>query len=444
MANIAAFMCGLMLAQVERDNARRANRRLLSDGGRETPLIRIPNTLNDKLYTRLLQKDSSLKELLITEEFFTNDLSQSKGRLIRARDKIESFVKGDNAKWRNVKKALLRHCSIKKLEIHHVPLHDSFLCCVVHKMPQLTHLTLSGNDVGDTGACSLAKSLATSKTTLLTSLVLNSQSIFDDGAIHLATALSSSHTTLLYLSLKHNFIKNAGACALARMLTQHNTTLQRLDLSQNFIHATGAIALAAALEHNTTLKELDLSCNDNDVTLQCIGDAGTKAFGAALKKNTTLEVLKLSANHIGPSGCKALAEGLKANTSLKELYLDNNSIGLEGFTSLCKALETNTCLEIVSLQDTMVPIETCVQQALVQALNKNTSLLEMHSTVVSAEGAFLLELNRGLRKILRDDKEVPWALWPHVLERASREPSEYMRLNLAYYTIQQRSDLFRR
>lgn len=452
MANIATLLCSMMLAQVERDNRRAARRQERLLGGEpslETTSSLIPNALmDDKLFARLLRKDSSLKELLITEEFFLprGSLTTHGSRIVKARDLLSNMVRGgDNVKWCKVRKALLRHSSLQKLEIHYTIFdeNDKFLSQILVKMPQLTHLTLCGNHVGDAGACLLAKSLVTSKTTLLRCLILENNKVQNDGAAHLATALSSSRTTLTHLSLKQNFIKSAGASALARMLNLHNTTLEKLDLSRNFIHSTGAMALAASLHHNTTLKELNLSYNDNQVTLQCIGDAGAKAFGSALSKNDSLQVLVLSGNHVGASGCKALAAGLAKNTGLKELYLDNNSIGIEGLLALLQALETNTTLQILSLEDTMVPIEASVQQALVNTLHKNTSLQELHSTVVNEEGAFLLELNRGLRKLLRDEC-LPTALWPYVLARASRETSEYMRLNLAHYAIQEKSDLFRR
>ena len=162
-----------------------------------------------------------------------------------------------------------------------------------------------------------------------------------------------------------------------------------------------------------------------------------------LAKNTHLEVLKLSGNHIGPTGCTALAKGLACNTSLKQLYLDDNSIGIEGFLALCRALETNTTLQVLSLQGTMVPIERHVQQALVRALKKNDTMTHLYSSIVSDECAFLLELNRGLHGILKDD-DFATALWPFVLERASKEASPYMQLNLFYYALREKSDLFRR
>ena len=443
MAAIAAFICTQMLAQVERNNRRSANRLLSeqhpAERSGEATSCSIENTLNTQQYARLLQKDSSLKELLITEEFFAED--ERRGRLTKARGKLESMVRGrDHVKWSKVQKVLLQHRSLKILEIHYMGFeNDKWLCRVLERMPQLTHLTLYGNEMGDSGACMLARALATSKTTLLTCLVLDSNNILDDGAIHLATALSSNRT-LLYLSLKHNYIKTAGAIALARAIG-YNSTCERLDLSHNFVHAAGAIALAAALAHNSRLKELNLSYNDNELALQCIGDAGAKAFGTALARNSTLEILKLTGNHIGPTGCAALAAGLANNTCLKELHLDNNSIGMEGFVALCKALEKNKSLQVLSLQGVVVPNERASHKALLQALEHNMTLLHVHFMFLCKECIFYLSLNQGLHKILRDE-ECPSALWPRVLERASKERSAFMRVNMMFYAIQQKSELF--
>jgi Ran GTPase-activating protein (RanGAP) involved in mRNA processing and transport len=434
MANIAAFMCGLMLAQVERDNKRAAKRRLRA--AQETDFVSsssssIINTLNEKTYARLQQRDSSLKELRITQDFFNT------GDDCRLRNKL-SF--GSDHKWRKARKALLRHGSLKKLEIHSTLIEDRILSDTLQNMPQLTHLSLYNNHIGDAGACALAKSLETSKRTLLKSLVLDNNHIFNDGAARLATALASSH--LICLSLQQNFISSVGAAALSRMLSQHTCSLESLNLSRNFIHSAGAQCISHALTQNTSLRELDVSYNDNEVTLECLGDAGAKAFGSMLAKNTHLEVLKLSGNHIGPTGCAALAKGLACNRGLKELHLDDNSIGIEGFLALCRALETNTTLQVLSLQGTMVPIERNVQQALLQALKMNGTMTHLYSSIVSDECALLLELNRGLRGILKDD-DFATALWPFVLERASKEPSLYMQLNLVYYALKEKSDLFR-
>ena len=274
MANIAAFMCGLMLAQVERDNKRAAKRRLRAAAAQELEFesanSSIINTLNEKTFARLQQRDSSLKELRITQDFFSaGDDSHS-----RLRNKL-SF--GGDHKWRKARKALLRHGSLKKLEIHSTLIEDRVLSDTLQNMPQLTHLSLYNNHIGDAGASALAKSLETSKTTLLKSLVLDHNHIFNDGAVRLATALASSH--LLCLSLQQNFISSAGAAALSRMLSQHTCSLQSLNLSRNFIHSAGARSLSHALIQNTSLRELDVSYNDNEVTLQCLGDAGAKAFG---------------------------------------------------------------------------------------------------------------------------------------------------------------------
>jgi hypothetical protein len=441
MAEIPTVISFYGLRRIERKNES-AHRRLESDGRIESvpaPPSAIGTTLDSVSLARLSQKDPTLRELLITEGFFLK-AEERKGRFSKARDRLEalSLVSDrSNALWLTVHKELLRHRHVKNLEIHYVTFANrkwlrQVLCC----SPRLTRLALFGNAIGDSGAYMIAKGLARNHT--LTHLSLDSNQISDFGAIHLATALSTNDT-LLDLSLRYNFITDHGARDLATSI-ETNTKLKRMDLSHNCI-PTGGNLIPRALEQNTALTEFAMEYNRRDIY-------GMSAFGTTLKNNTALRILRLSGNRMGPCGAFSLASGLSQNTTLKELHLDRNLIGLDGLLTIIKALETNKSLEVLSFCGMVGPASATRQvlhDALLRVLQSNTVIREIRasgdSKIVSEECAIYLNLNRGLRKILNDDKFPP-SLWPLVCKRAAYERSSTHRLNLLFYVIQQKIEVF--
>jgi hypothetical protein len=441
MAAIAAGICFLLLTPVERKNERARRRRECENARIDSvpaPPSSIGTTLDSVALARLIQSDPTLTELLITESYFL-EAEERKGRFSKTRDRLEalSLVTGrSNALWLKVHKALLRHGHLKNLEIHYMTFDNhKWLRQVLCYGPRLTRLVLFGNGIGDSGACMLAKGLAKNQT--LTHLSLDSNGIFDAGAIHLATALSANET-LLELSLRYNFIMDHGARALARFI-ETNTKLKRMDLSHNCIQ-TGDNTIPRALERNTALTEFALENNRSDIY-------GMSAFGTTLKYNAMLRILRLSGNRMGPSGALSLASGLSQNTTLKELHLDRNIIGLDGLLTIIKALETNKSLQVLSLRGSLrldVAARLVQHEALLRVLQGNTVICEIRSSddseIVSEECALYLNLNRGLRKILMDDKFPP-SLWPLVFKRAANERSS-THLNLLFYVLQHKMEVF--
>lgn len=187
------------------------------------------------------------------------------------------------------------------------------------RLPNLTILDLSYNDINDVGIQALAQNtnllslnltanrirdieasfLAQNST--LVKLILDINKIGDAGADFL-----SQNTTLLSLSLQWNNISNIGVQSLA-----HNQTLIQLYLGINNISDKGAEFLA----QNTTLRELCLWWNN-------IGDVGAWS----LAQNTTLKELQLAGNRIYEEGKQALAQ----NTTLVYLNLNARNIDVIG------------------------------------------------------------------------------------------------------------------
>lgn len=96
---------------------------------------------------------------------------------------------------------------------------------------------------------------------------------------------------------------------------------------------------------------LNLSINE-------IGDEGTKSLCEVLKKNTTLSKLALDFNNIGDSGAESISELLKENTILQLIRLTNNKIGDKGVKLIAEALSTNTRIEYIYMKDNPISKET--------------------------------------------------------------------------------------
>ena len=206
---------------------------------------------------------------------------------------------------------------------------------------ELTHLNLSGNEIGESGAQLLSEALSVN--TKLTHLNLSGNQIGKSGAQLLSNALSVN-TKLTHLNLSGNQIGKSGAQLLSNALF-YNTTLTHLNLDDNLVGPLGVAYLSLALVVNTTLTYLNLDGNL------------AQAFGAtylsrALSRNTTaLTDLNLARNEIDDSVAKSLSRALSVNTTLTYLNLSGNKIGTPGATSLFQVLSRNTTLTYLNLSE---------------------------------------------------------------------------------------------
>ena len=229
----------------------------------------------------------------------------------------------------------------------------------------LTHLNLSNNGIGDSGAASLSGALSDNVT--LTHLNLSSNGICASGAASLSQALSVN-TTLTHLNLKWNVVGASGAASLSEALSV-NTTLTHLNLVWNVVGASGAASLSRALSANTSLAHLNLNCNQ-------IGDSGAISLSQALSVNTSLTYLNLGFNNIFDSGAASLSKALSVNTTLTYLYLKWNLVGDSGATSLSQALSVNSSLTDLNLCGN--EIRDSGAASLSQGLSVNVKLTDLN------------------------------------------------------------------
>ncbi|KAJ1558275.1 hypothetical protein HK096_002567 [Nowakowskiella sp. JEL0078] len=191
----------------------------------------------------------------------------------------------------------------------------------------LKTLSLSANDIGDSGVNAIAESLRVN--TSLQTLYLANNNIRDSGASEIAKSLRVN-ASLQILNFASNYIRDSGASVIAESLRE-NTSLQTLNLASNYIGDSGASAIAESLRVNTSLQTLNLASN-------YIRDSGARAIAESLRVNTSLQTLNLTGNNIGDLGASAIAESLGVNTSLQTLNLSANDIGDSGANEIAKSL----------------------------------------------------------------------------------------------------------
>jgi Ran GTPase-activating protein (RanGAP) involved in mRNA processing and transport len=185
-------------------------------------------------------------------------------------------------------------------------------------------INLSGNDIGDAGAKSLAKALRVYSGIIHVDLQNNG--ISDYGVQSLADVLKSNES-IVEMKLWGNPILESGARVLFN-------AFQANHAHAAYLHEARPEELIAAFKCTFEIASGKNSVNMSDHSL---GDAGAKAVAETLRENKTLQIIDLSGNNIGPEGAKELAEALKVNGSLKEIYLRGNQIGDEGAKALAEA-----------------------------------------------------------------------------------------------------------
>ncbi len=195
------------------------------------------------------------------------------------------------------------------------------------------HVLLGTNAIGDEGASTVARALASRNGPHeghgLHTLYLGCNRIGPDGVTALADALSADDTVRA-LWLKRNPVTDDGVTALAAML-RRNTALRTLDLVNTGITAASLRVLLDALTSRPHPVER-LFLGGNGLTADSAG------LLAALVRDAGVRELYLPANHLGDRGTAVLAAAAADSRHPVRLGLGGNGIGPAGARALADAL----------------------------------------------------------------------------------------------------------
>ncbi|XP_032872286.1 NACHT, LRR and PYD domains-containing protein 3-like [Amblyraja radiata] len=157
----------------------------------------------------------------------------------------------------------------------------------------VTELSLSGNNLGDSGVKLVSDALRNPDCKILT-LWLESVGLTDSGAKDLASALITNHTvTELYLS--ENKLGDPGVKLVSDALRNPDCKIQTLWLDSVGLTDSGAKDLVSALSTNTSLTELYLT--ENSLTDRCV-----PALRHLILTLPSLERIKLGRNKFSADG----------------------------------------------------------------------------------------------------------------------------------------------
>jgi len=297
------------------------------------------------------------------------------------------------------------------------------------KHHQLSVLDLGFNSIGDKGCGALAVNCLAGNYNLQT-LYLSGNQIGEKGALSLAGAILHG-TGLQILHLSANSIGPSGMKAIAGAIAKNDSRwtetaatsgeclvrrMEELHLGSASITSDGFVAVPAMLLSNTALKSLCVSNNNLD-------DRDMLLLSQALTQNklVPLESLFLSFNEITCQGVECLMNAVWGSTTLRNLKLDNNNIQDRG-AQLCAVVLTSIALETLDLSFNKVT--TTGIKALMKNLSESTSLRTLGLSGIpidqnaSKAVSYALAYNASLEALYLDNCSTGYASQRHIVAGA--------------------------
>lgn len=242
----------------------------------------------------------------------------------------------------------------------------------------LRTLYLSGNQIGEKGALSIAGAILHGCS--LQSLYLSANKIGPTGMKAIAGAIAKNEARLLMsgditsrnievLHCANASVETSGFAAIPGMLLS-NASLKELCISDNNLGDTDIMMLSQVLTQNKYVPLETLHLSFNQIT--CIG---VESLMNALWGSRTLQDLKLDNNKIQDRGAQLCAVVL-TSIALKKLDLSFNNVSMVGIKALMKNLSENNSLQTLGLSG--IPIDQNSSKAVSYALAYNTSLRALH------------------------------------------------------------------
>ncbi len=190
-------------------------------------------------------------------------------------------------------------------------IHTDILCYILSVNLGITHLDLSGINIGPQKFKELSASLSTNKQLEF----LDLSNTFPGNSLILLDVLPQM-TTLKGLNLSGVALNDEAVIKIATLLKTPRAQLEALDLSNTNISFNGLMILTDALQGNTTLKGLDLS--DNGIGTN---DWAVHLTAKMLKHTKNLTLLGLNNCALQAKHCELLC---KSASNMQEIELDDN------------------------------------------------------------------------------------------------------------------------
>ena len=369
-----------------------------------------------------LSNISTLKILNIKNTAFTEEASDSVASLIKSNTGIEELYLGYNkleAGALKIVRALKEVSSLKVLDLNSsktsgiiaddlsavidrnslqilwlanndLRLNISTILDSLSKITTLTELNLSGNDMTDDVAASLASAIKSNSS--LEDLRLSNNRLTTSSIATMSESLSKN-SSLTIFDLRNNLVTEEAAGAIGT-LVKSNTGIKFLYLGNNKLGA-GALKIVRALKEVSSLKVLDFNNNNtsgiiaDDLaavidcnSLQKLWLANNDLRSCAstilhsLSKITTLTELDLCGNDMPEEVAAFAASAIASNSSLSDLRLSNNRLTTSGVVAIAKSLSKNSSLKILDIRNNLVTEEAA--DAIVSVVLTNNKLEQLY------------------------------------------------------------------
>jgi Ran GTPase-activating protein (RanGAP) involved in mRNA processing and transport len=234
-------------------------------------------------------------------------------------------------------------------------------------------LDISRNGLDGIESAEILRDILRSNKTM-TTLHLSGNSLGNmTGAVESIADGMGSNSTLLKIDLARRSLGDDDVSILAPTLGSRNMTLQKLTLAYNSITSTGVGVLLGTMEqssHHIT----DLNLQYNHTVL----NEGASLLARSLGNNALPNLTRLSISDcgIGDDGFIALVSALEKNTSLLQLDLRSIYFGERAFLALAESLPEIKVLQRVDFR--WCPGLASAMPLLLEGLRKNTSLFRFH------------------------------------------------------------------
>ncbi|XP_066028445.1 NACHT, LRR and PYD domains-containing protein 3-like [Pocillopora verrucosa] len=309
-------------------------------------LMNEKENLPSEIITDLLPVKTEEKENVMYNEEWSLDMEPRKVTYWPTEDKKHLAVTlfkciNESSEMEEIVQGKLQQINFNFVNFHYcqlTPVDCASVVTVITNVQQISHLTLSNNNIGPLGCFEICKLLKCSKSQL-SWLNLAGNQLTDEAAKYLAEAINNNNCQLRTLILSHDNISDIGAQHLAEAINNSKCQLSTLTLVKSNISDIGAQHLAEAINNNNCqLRTLILSENN-------ISDIGAQHLAEAINNNNCqLRTLILAENNISDIGAQHLAETIKNNNcQLRELDLSENNISDIGAQHLAEAITSNNC-----------------------------------------------------------------------------------------------------
>lgn len=236
-----------------------------------------------------------------------------------------------------------------------------------------------------------------------------------------------------------------------------NRSLKAFTLHDFAIDVIGVRSLCDSLSRNEILESLTFHGQSS------IDEEGMHLICTLISHSSSLKSLNLKGPKLDTSTINLLCEAMEGNARIEVLCVHSSCMNDEDVVRMGEMLLRNTTLKTLRLERHRPRTVRCLMRhkklsdtslrVLIEGVKVHRSItnVEVFSNGIFREGSVLLqqeldycvELNKGPRRLLREDAALPMGLWPLALNRANTySRGNHSPPSVLYFLVKEKADLF--